>query len=422
MTSDIVPCTGGGPRGAGVGGGIGAGVGIGVGAGTGLDPGFEGRAPDPGTPVPATGAWREGAAPGHRLFADVGTVALERGGAIDARIAYETWGTRNAAGDNAVLVLHALTGDSHIRGEAGPGHPTSGWWTGLIGPGRAIDTDRYFVVAPNILGGCQGSTGPASTAPDGRPWGSRFPFVTIRDQVQAEIQLADQLGIDRWALVIGGSAGGMRVLEWAVMAPERVAAIAAVATTAQTTADQIAWAQGQLGAIRADPGFAGGDYYDRPAGEGPHVGLGIARQIAHTTYRAAEELDARFGQAAQGGENPLGGGGRYAVQSYLEHHAAKLALRFDANSYIVITEAVLSHDLGRGRGGLQAALGRITARALVVAVDTDRLYPPEQSDAIAAGIPGAGPVHLVRSDYGHDGFLIEFEQLGPRVREFLEGR
>ncbi|MDR2113903.1 MAG: homoserine O-acetyltransferase [Bifidobacteriaceae bacterium] len=389
-------------------------------------PGFEGRSPEPGQPVPATGAWREGDPPGHRQFYHVGRFAPERGGGINLTVAYETWGQLNPARDNAVLVLHALTGDSHIRGEAGPGHPTAGWWTTLIGPGGPVDTDRYFVVAPNVLGGCQGTTGPASlnAALDpgarGVALGPRFPFITIRDQVRAELALADHLGIDQFALVLGGSMGGMRVLEWALMAPDRVKRIAPIATTAASTADQIAWAHAQLSAIRNDPGFHGGDYYSQAPGQGPHVGLGIARQIAHTTYRSALELQGRFGAEAQAGEEPLGGGGRYAVASYLEHHAAKLALRFDANSYIVLTEALCSHDVGRDREGIAAALRQITAETLVVAVDSDRLYLPQESEELAQLIPGAGPVHLVHSDYGHDGFLIEFSQLGPPIREFLE--
>jgi homoserine O-acetyltransferase len=357
---------------------------------------------------------------GDRLFANLGSLKLETGGQLPVTLAYETWGKLNRAGDNAVLVLHALTGDSHIRGPAGPGHPTAGWWSALIGPGAPVDTDRFFVIAPNVLGGCQGSTGPASAGPDGQPWGSRFPYLTIRDQVQAEIALADHLGISQFALVIGGSAGGMRVLEWAIMAPDRVAAIVPVATTAHSSADQIAWAHAQLLAIRADHYFLGGDYYNQPPGHGPHVGLGIARQIAHTTYRSSLELDHRFGQTPQGDENPFGGGGRFSVQSYLEHHGAKLALRFDANSYVVLTEAILSHDVGRARGGVVAALGGVKARALVVAVDSDRLYLPEQSQVIAAGIPEAEPVHTVHSDYGHDGFLIEFKQLAPVIRRFAE--
>jgi homoserine O-acetyltransferase len=387
-----------------------------------IDPGFEGRAPAPGELPPASGAWREGDPPGHRQFAAIGHIVLERGGVLDVTLAYETWGTLAPARDNAVLVLHALTGDSHIRGPAGPGHPTAGWWTALIGPGAPIDTDHWFVVAPNILGGCQGSTGPASLSWDGRPYGSRFPYLTIRDTVTAELALADQLGIDRWALVIGGSLGGHRVLEWAAIAPDRVGAIVPIATGAETTADQIAWAHAQIQAIRADPAFRGGDYYDAPPGGGPHVGLGIARQIAHTTYRSAGELGARFGRDQQGTEEPLGGGGRFAVQSYLDHQGAKLPPRFDANSYIVLTQAMLSHDLGRGRGGIEAALGAIPAAALVVAVDSDRLFLPEASAVIAAGLPGADGVHLVRSDYGHDGFLIEFDQLAPVIADFAESR
>jgi homoserine O-acetyltransferase len=370
---------------------------------------------------------------GHRQFYRAGQFTPERGGLIDLTVAYETWGRLNPAGDNAVLVLHALTGDSHIRGAAGPGHPTAGWWTDLIGPGAPVDTDKYFVVAPNVLGGCQGTTGPASldtTSPSVgvddaahhqplKPYGSRFPFITVRDQVRAEIALAGHLGINQFALIIGGSMGGMRVLEWAIMAPGRVARIAPIATTAKSTADQIAWSHAQLGAIRNDPFFLDGDYYDQPDGQGPHTGLGIARQIAHTTYRSALELQDRFGADPQDGEQPLGGGGRYAVASYLEHHAAKLALRFDANSYITLTQALCAHDVGRDRGGAAKALSSVTAKALVVAVDSDRLYLPRESHELAEHIPGAHGVHLVHSDYGHDGFLIEFAQLAPVIRDFL---
>ncbi|HEY3437414.1 MAG TPA: homoserine O-acetyltransferase [Actinotalea sp.] len=373
-----------------------------------------------GAPVPASAAWREGDPVGDRLFLDIGAVELEAGGSLpQVTIAYETWGTLSPSGDNAVLVLHALTGDSHVTGPAGPGHPTAGWWDTLVGPGRPIDTDRYFVVAPNVLGGCQGTTGPASTAPDGRPWGGRFPYVTVRDQVRAELALTDALGVGTWALVIGASMGGMRVLEWGATAPDRVRAIAPIATTARTTGDQIAWAHAQLAAIRGDSAWRGGDYYDVADGEGPHVGLGVARQIAHTTYRSALELDVRFGRDPQPGEEPLGRTGRFAVQSYLDHHAGKLARRFDANSYLVLTESILSHDVGRDRGGVQAALAGVPARALVVAVDSDRLYLPSQSEEIAAALPGSTGVALVRSDFGHDGFLIEEDQVGSLVRDFL---
>lgn len=370
-------------------------------------------------PVPASSAWREGDPVGGRRFAALGPLELEGGGRLPAvTIAYETWGTLAADGSNAVLVLHALTGDSHVTGPAGEGHPTAGWWSSLVGPGAPIDTDRWFVVAPNVLGGCQGSTGPSSTAPDGRPWGSRFPILTVRDQVAAEVALADHLGIERWALVVGGSMGGHRVLEWAVSAPSRVAAIAVIASTAQTSGDQIASFHTQIGAIQADSCFHGGDYYDEPDGFGPHVGLGIARQIAHQTYRSALELDERFGRIPQGEEEPLAGG-RFAVQSYLDHHGDKLTRRFDANTYVVLNRAMITHDLGRDRGGVEAALASITARALVVAVDSDRLFLPEQSERIARGIPSAGQVRYVHSPYGHDGFLIEEARVGALVADFL---
>ncbi|MEN0127923.1 MAG: homoserine O-acetyltransferase [Brevundimonas sp.] len=370
-------------------------------------------------PVRASSAWRAGDPVGRRQFADLGPFALESGGRLPAvRLAYETWGTLNEDGSNAVLVLHALTGDSHVIGDADEAHPTPGWWSSMVGPGAPIDTDEWFVVAPNVLGGCQGSTGPSSPAPDGRPWGSRFPLLTVRDQVAAEVRLADLLGIDTWALVIGASMGGLRVLEWAVSEPQRVEAFAAIATAAQTSGDQIASFHTQLAAIHADPRFRDGDYYDAEDGDGPHVGLGLARQIAHQTYRSAYELDERFGRIPQGGEDPLEGG-RFAVQSYLDHHGDKLTRRFDANTYVALTRTMITHDLGRDRGGVEAALASITARGLVIAVDSDRLFPPAQSERIAAGVPGAGPVRTVHSDYGHDGFLIEEDQVGEHVASFL---
>lgn len=367
--------------------------------------------------APAPGPWCEGDPPGRRRFADVGTLALEARGALpDVRVAYETWGTLSSARDNAVLVLHALTGDSHVSGPAEQGHPTAGWWDALVGPGRPLDTDTWFVVAPNVLGGCQGTTGPGSPAADGRAWGSRFPFLTVRDQVAAEARLADVLGIDTWAGVVGGSMGGMRVLEWAVGHPDRVATAVVLASCAQATADQIAWCSPQLAAIRSDPQWLGGDYDDGP---GPVAGLGVARRVAHVTYRSEAELDTRFGRSPQPGEQPLGGGGRYAVESYLDHHADKLARRFDARSYVVLTEAMSSHDVGRGRGGLAQALGRVSADLVVAAVDTDRLYPPRLSELVVEHAPTARPLHLLRSAYGHDGFLIETHQVGTVVRTVL---
>jgi homoserine O-acetyltransferase len=375
--------------------------------------------PVPATP-PASGAWREGDDPGRRRFADVGPVRLEAGGALPAvRVAYEAWGRLSPARDNAVLVEHALTGDSHVVGDAGPGHPTAGWWNGLIGPGLALDTDRWFVVASNVLGGCQGTTGPASAASDGRPWGSRFPYITVRDQVAVEALLADRLGIDRWALVVGGSMGGMRALEWAVGRPEQVDRLLVLASTPYATGDQIAWCASQLAAIRGDHQYRGGDYYDAPPGGGPHAGLGVARRIAHATYRSEPEINLRFGRKAQPGEQPLAGRGRYAVESYLDHQADKLVRRFDANSYLVLTEAMNSHDVGRGRGGTAAALRRVTARTAVAAIDSDRLYPVPLNREIAEGVPTVLPLRVINSPYGHDGFLIETEAVAEVLAELL---
>ncbi|MGW0415108.1 homoserine O-acetyltransferase MetX [Streptomyces collinus] len=369
---------------------------------------------------PASGAWREGDPPGRRRWWErVEPLRLEAGGELPGvRLAFETWGRPAPDRSNAVLVLHALTGDSHAAGETGPGHPTPGWWDGLIGAGRALDTDRWFVVAPNVLGGCQGSTGPSSPAPDGRPWGSRFPFLTQRDQVAAEAGLADALGIDRWALVVGGSMGGMRALEWAVSYPERTRALLLLATAAAASAEQIAWAAIQLHAVRGDPRWNGGDYHDAAPGLGPHTGLGLARRLAHVTYRSEPELAARFGRSPQGAEDPWRGG-RYGVESYLDHQAAKLVRRFDAGSYVTLTEAMNGHDVGRGRGGTRAALSRVRARTLVAGVDSDRLYPLSQQAELAAGIPAADRLRVIGSPRGHDGFLTEVEQVGPLVGELL---
>jgi homoserine O-acetyltransferase len=347
----------------------------------------------------------------------VGPLVTESGERLEAvTMAYQTWGRLSPQRDNAVLVLHALTGDSHVVGPIGPDQPTPGWWDGLIGPGAPLDTDRFFAVAANVLGGCRGSTGPSSIAPDGRHYGSRFPRITVRDQVTAEALLADRLGIARFAAVLGGSMGGMRALEWAVGHPERVGHCIAIATCPYFTGDQIAWSVPQLAAIRADGNFAGGDYYD---GEPPLAGMAVAREIAHTTYRSAFELDTRFGRTHQGDEDPLLGG-RYAVQSYLEHHGRKLGRRFDPNSYLALTEAMNSHDIGRGRGGVDAALQRISADLTVAVVDSDRLFLPAQGELIATA-PTARPLITIRSDYGHDGFLIEANAIAAVVRDALQG-
>ncbi len=354
--------------------------------------------------------------PRHVDLGDLGDLVTESGARLPGvRMAYQSWGRLNARRDNAVLVLHALTGDAHVVGPAGPGQPTPGWWEGLIGPGAPLDPRRHFVLAPNVLGGCRGSTGPSSPAPDGRPWGSRFPRLTIRDQVAAEAALADRLGIGCFAAVIGGSMGGMRVLEWAVGHPRRVERALALSTTAAASAEQIAWSVPQLTAIRSDPHFAGGDYYGGPA---PLDGLAVARQIAHITYRSPFELGQRFGRAAQPGED-VATGGRYAVQSYLDHHGAKLAGRFDPNSYLVLTEAMNSHDIGRDRGGTEQALAAIGAELTVAVVDSDRLYTPAEGAQLATA-PAARELVTIRSAHGHDGFLIESAQVGGLIRDAMD--
>jgi homoserine O-acetyltransferase/O-succinyltransferase len=377
--------------------------------------------PDPLRPVPASGAWREGDPPGDRRFVDLpGPLRLEPGGELPAvRVAYETWGTLSPARDNAVLVLHALTGDSHLTGPVGPAHPAPGWWDAMVGPGRPLDTDRWFLVCPNILGGCQGTTGPSSLAPDGRPWASRFPEITVRDQVAVEHRFTDALEIDRWAGVMGGSMGGMRALEWLISHPDRVESGLVLAVGAAATADQIGLQTAQLHAIWADDRYAGGDYYDAPDGAGPHRGLGVARRIAHLSYRCEGELEQRFGRMPQDGEDVLHGG-RFAVQSYLDHHADKLAHRFDANSYVALTQAMNTHDVGRDRGGVPAALATITAPVVVAGIDSDRLYPIHLQQEIADAVPTSDRLNVVPSEYGHDGFLVETEAVGALLRETLE--
>ncbi len=342
---------------------------------------------------------------------------LEGGGHLpEVTVAYETWGVLDADRANAVLVLHALTLDSHAVGPAGPGHPTAGWWEGMIGPGAPIDTDRYFVVCPNVLGGCQGTTGPASVAPDGVAWGSRFPLVTIRDQVSVEAALADHLGIDCWSGVVGGSMGGMRVLEWCVGHPDRVSRAVVLAVGAMATAGQIALCSLQIRAITSDPAYAGGDYY--ATGARPSDGLALARGIGQYSYRTDLEFESRFGRTAQEEEDPLKGG-RFAMESYLEYHGAKLARRFDPNSYIVLSEAMNHHDVGRDRNGVARALAGIRAEVAVAGIASDRLYPLGLQYQLARLIPGGRPVTVIESPFGHDGFLLETDHVGAVVASLL---
>jgi homoserine O-acetyltransferase len=373
----------------------------------------------------ATGAWRDGDPMGDRQFAPLFDLKLESGRELrSVRIAYESWGELNADKSNAVLVLHALTGDSHAVGSAGKHHPTEGWWSEIIGPGLAIDTEKYFVVAPNMLGGCQGSTGPSTLDDHGREYGSRFPYLTIRDQVAAQRQFALGIGIEKWAVVIGGSMGGMQALEWAITYPAAVGRLAVIAAPAISSADQISLNSVQTEAIRIDPAWAGGDYYDAKPGFGPHHGLALARRMALLNYRSPHELNDRFERTWQSGVSPLGGGGRFAVESYLDFHGNKFTRRFDANSYLVLVDAMNSHDVGRDRGSVANALATITCPTLVVGIDSDRLFPLDDQRLIAKEIGGeliGGKLHVIESEFGHDGFLIEHEVVGSLLRTLFEG-
>ncbi|RJO72200.1 homoserine O-acetyltransferase [Nocardia panacis] len=342
---------------------------------------------------------------GRLAIIPIGEVRLESGAVIpDVHLAVQRWGAARPALDNVVLVEHALTGDSHVVGPPDDIHPLAGWWDGMVGPGAPLDTDEWCVIATNVLGGCVGSTGPSSLAPDGKPWGARFPEISIRDQVAAEAQLLDLLGIERLAAVVGGSMGGMRVLEWMVGAPERVGAALVLAVGARATADQLGTQTTQIAMIEADPDWQGGNYHD--TGRTPTAGMGLARRIAHLTYRTEIELDHRFGNSAQGAEDPRRGG-RYAVQSYLEHQAEKLCSRFDPATYVLLTEAMNRHDVGRGRGGVAAALAATPVPCVIGGVDSDRLYPLRTQQELADGLPGCDGLEVVHSRDGHDGFLTE---------------
>ncbi|MFJ1460032.1 homoserine O-acetyltransferase [Nocardia sp. N2S4-5] len=348
----------------------------------------------------------------------LGAVRLENGAVIpEVELAVQRWGELSPDADNVVLIEHALTGDSHVVGPQDEVHPLPGWWDGVVGPGAPLDTDQWCVIATNVLGGCQGSTGPSSLAPDGKPWGARFPEISIRDQVTAEVALCDLLGIERLAAVVGGSMGGMRVLEWMVGYPQRVEAALVLAVGARATADQIGTQTTQIAAIQADPNWQGGNYHG--TGRAPTAGLGIARRIAHLSYRTEFELDHRFENHAQDDEDPRDGG-RYAVQSYLEYQAQKLVHRFDAATYVLLTEAMNRHDVGRGRGGITAALAATPVPCIVGGVDSDRLYPLRTQQELADLLPGCRGLEVVHSRDGHDGFLTETEAVGKLLVETME--
>ena len=378
--------------------------------------------------LPVTGAWRSGDPVGDRLFATVGggrPFVLEGGGVLtEVAMAFETWGELSAAADNAILICHALTGDSHAHGQAGVAHATPGWWNGVIGPGCGIDTDQYFVVCVNSLGGCQGSTGPSSLDPEtGTPYGSRFPTVTTRDIVRCQAAVADHLGIDTWLAVVGGSMGGMQVLEWGVMFPERMRAIAPIATTLAASAQQVAWSAVGRTALALDPRFRGGDYYDAEPGDGPFAGLAIARSVAQITYRSAEVFDDRFARELVDPRAVFGHWDRFQVESYLDYHGEKLVRRFDANSYLALNRTMDLHDLSRDRGSMESAIGRLAhLPAMTLSISSDVLYPTAQQAAIRDAIRAAGgrcDHHVIQSPDGHDGFLLAARQVGSMLAGFL---
>jgi homoserine O-acetyltransferase len=351
------------------------------------------------------------------------TLRLRAGGTLRPfTIAYETYGTLNATRSNAILICHALSGDGHVAGfhtDAPDEKP--GWWDDAVGPGKMFDTDRYFVVCSTVIGGCQGSTGPSSIAPDGKPYGMRFPVVTIADMVQAQRHLMDALGIERWFAVAGGSMGAMQALQWAVETPERVANVIFLASTPRSSALQIAFNETGRQAIYADPNWRNGDYYGGPA---PESGLAVARMVAHITYMSDRSMESKFGRRLQDADTLPYRFDRpeFAVESYLAHQGEQFVRRFDANSYIYITKAIDYFDIGADYGSLHAALQRTQANFLVASFSSDWLYPAEQALEMVRVLEQLGrPVeyHLIDAPFGHDSFLVEVDRMTAVIGEFL---
>ncbi len=338
-------------------------------------------------------------------------------------LAYETYGTLNARRGNAILILHALSGDAHVAGRHSVEDRKPGWWDEMVGPGKGLDTDKYFVICANVIGGCRGSTGPNSTNPaTDKPFGLEFPVVTIQDMVAAQARLVDHLGIDRLYAVIGGSMGGMQALQWAVAYPERVRHCLPLATTHRLTAQGIAFDAVGRQAIMADPDFRGGDYYDAA---GPAQGLAVARMIGHITYLSEDAMRQKFGRRLKPGQGDYryGFDSEFQVETYLDHQGHGFVGRFDANSYLYITRAMDYFDLGADWGGLGPALARTEARFLVVSVSSDWLFPTSRSRLIVSHLQAAGKevtFSEIDSPFGHDAFLIESETLGNLFDAFFE--
>jgi homoserine O-acetyltransferase/O-succinyltransferase len=349
-------------------------------------------------------------------------LALQSGAELAPfRVAYETYGALNSRRDNAVLIAHALSGDAHVAGLHAHNSRKPGWWDTVVGPGRAFDTERYFVICANVIGGCRGSTGPSSIDPQtSAPYALRFPVVTVGDMVAAQARLLDSLGIAALRCVVGGSMGGFQALQWAIAYPERVRGVIPLATTARSSAQTIAWNAIGRRAIMSDPRWRDGDYYGH---EPPVDGLGVARMIGHVTYLSEPALDAKFGRRRQQ-PGPFGYTlePEFAIESYLNYQADSFNARFDANSYLYLTRAMDYWDLGAAYGDLTAAFRRTNARMLLLSFSSDWLYPTSESLAMLDAARRAGlrvAHHEIASPLGHDAFLIEHEAITPLVSEFL---
>ena len=363
------------------------------------------------------------------------SLTLELGGSISpVNVEYEIYGSLSPHKDNVVFITHALSGDAHVAGwdrravEAGRAwrQKKPGWWDAIVGPGKAIDTNRLFVICPNVLGGCYGTTGPSSIDPSTeKPYGLRFPMVTVGDWVNLHMRLLDALGINRVQAVVGGSLGGQQALEMALAYPDRVERAVVLAASARLSVQGLAFNAVGRYCILHDPNFADGDYYD---GEGPGAGLAAARMLAHITYLSDEGMHEKFGRRLQDGANgrPGGFGIEFAVESYLDYQGRAFVERFDANSYLYITRAMDYYDAAAawGGGSLTEACRRIRAKMLIVSFDSDWLYPPEVCKELALAMTQANrPVTYanVPSHYGHDSFLVETAKVGRLLRGFLAG-
>ena len=352
-------------------------------------------------------------------------LTLECGATLEHyELVYETYGTLNAAGDNAVLICHALSGDHHAAGYHSADDKRPGWWDNCIGPGRPVDTDRFFVVCPNNLGGCSGSTGPLSENPaTGRPYGPDFPIVTVRDWVESQARLADALGITRWAAILGGSLGGMQALQWAVDYPQRVRHAAVIAAAPKLSTQNIAFNEVARHAIRSDANFHGGRYYDH--GVVPEHGLMLARMLGHITYLSDDVLMARFGRELRDGKLSFGYDVEFQIESYLRHQGESFVKRFDANTYLLMTRSLDYFDPARAFDGrLSAALARSDARFLVVSFTSDWRFSPARSREIVRALLDADrevSYVEIESEQGHDSFLLEVPLYHRVLRTWFQG-